>query len=109
MLFIQNIHNSLCVRCQQLEQLLVIEAGPDELTPGHPPVIVDIHPLEDPRRPLLYLLIVTKSHKLDLPDLGSPGPRAVPHHLVDADHDAGHLLQVNPPVAVHVIHAVTVT
>ena len=51
----------LCIRCQQVKQLLVIEAGPDELTPGHPPVIVDVHPLEYPRRPLLNSNIVIKS------------------------------------------------
>ena len=50
--------DSLCVRCQQIEQFLVIEAGPDELTPGHPAVIVDVHPLEYTRSALLNSLIL---------------------------------------------------
>lgn len=50
--------DSLCVRCQQIEQFLVIEAGPDELTPGHPAVIVDVHPLEYTRSALLNSLML---------------------------------------------------
>ena len=50
--------DSLCVRCQQIEQFLVIEAGPDELTPGHPAVIVDVHPLEYTSSALLNSLIL---------------------------------------------------
>ena len=59
--------------------------------------------------PARVLRLGREDFRPDLSDLRSPGACTVPHHLVDADHDAGHLRQVNPPVAVHVIHAVDVT
>ena len=38
---------------EQLSKVVVIDAGPDKFLSGHPPVAVDIHPLEDVLRPLL--------------------------------------------------------
>ena len=86
--------NLLCVWCEQVEQLLVIETRPDELRPGHPAVIVDVHDAEDVRGPLLGARPRPR-----------PRPRRVPHHLEDGGHDERHLGQVHPPVTVHVVHA----
>ena len=38
---------------EQLGQVTVVDAGPDELLPGDPAVAVHVHPLEDVLRPLL--------------------------------------------------------
>ena len=41
---------------EELSKVVVIDAGPDKLLPGHPPVAVDVHPLEDVLGPFLRSL-----------------------------------------------------
>ena len=38
---------------EQLSKVVVIDAGPNKLLSGHPPVAVDIHSLEDVLGPFL--------------------------------------------------------
>ena len=41
---------------EELSKVVVIDAGPDKLLPGHPPVAVDVHPMENVLRPFLRSL-----------------------------------------------------
>ena len=41
---------------EQLSKVVVIDAGPDKFLSGHPPVAIDIHPLEDVLSSLLRSL-----------------------------------------------------
>ena len=57
---------------EELSKVVVIDAGPDKLLPGHPPVAVDVHPLEDVLGPFL--------RSLELVDEGlNPGPFTLLH------------------------------
>ena len=78
---------------EQAYQLLIVEASGHELLPGDLAVAVHVHPLEDGGGP-------------DLGGLVGLSPSALGSgHPVDRSDNLRHLRKVDPPIAVHIIHA----
>jgi len=78
---------------EEFDELLVVEAAADELLLRDSSVRVNVHPPEDSLGSRLRGLVLVQR------DLVRP------HHVVDRLHDLRHLLQIDPTVPIHVVHA----
>lgn len=77
---------------EEFDELLIVEAASDELLLCDSAVGVDVHPPEDALGAGLGGLVLVQ------------GDLVGAHHVVDGLDDLGHLGQIDPTVAINVVH-----
>merc|ERR1719220_3095304 len=92
----EELGGMLCSRKgrEKVDHLLIFDAGLNKLLPGDFSIRVDVHLVEDSLGPVLRALLVSNYSSSLLWS----------HHGVDGLDDPCHLVQVDPPIAVRVVH-----